>query len=216
MVKNKKIYLASIIITTLVFLSGIGIGIQLNKEKTNILEDRMRELEEDERNVELQWMMLSVLEKEKACELMYHQFLNLMSDVGELEERLTTLELTGKIINPEYIELKKDYSAFQIKYWLFAESIRKSCPISDKTITTILYFYSENCQPCERQGFVLSYLKSKYSGVMVYSFDTRLDYNLIDNLEIVFNVTETPTLVINSEERLVGLRNFEELSRYVI
>lgn len=215
MVKNKKIYLVSIIITTLIFLSGIGIGIQLNRQKANILEERMKELEDEERNVELQWMMLSILEKEKACELMYHQFLNLMSDVGELEEKLTSLERTGKIMNPEYIELKKDYSAFQIKYWLFAESIRKSCPINNKTITTVLFFYSKNCQPCERQGFVLSYLKSKYPGVMVYSFDTGLDYNLIDNLEIVFNVTETPTLVINGEERLLGLINFEELSTYV-
>ena len=188
---------------------------QLNKEKTNIIEERMKELEDEERNVELQWMMLSVLEKEKACDLMYHQFLSLMSDISELEERLITLERTGKIMNPEYIELKKDYSAFQIKYWLFAESIRKSCPINNKTIATVLFFYSKNCQPCERQGFVLSYLKGKYPNVMVYSFDVGLDYNLIDNLEIVFNVTETPTLVMNGEEKLVGLKSFEELSKYV-
>ncbi len=215
MVRNKRIYLASIIITTLVFLSGIGIGIQLNREKTNILENRMKELENEERNVELQWMMLSILEKGEACELMYHQFLNLMTNVGELEDKLITLEKTGKIMNPEYVELKKDYSAFQIKYWLFAESIRKSCPINNKTITTILFFYSKDCQPCESQGFVLSYLKGKKPGVMVYSFDTGLDYDLIDNLEIAFNVTETPSLVINSEERLVGLTNFEELSKHV-
>jgi len=215
MVKNKRIYILSLIITTIVFLSGIGIGSLLSKEKTNILEQKLRTVENEEKNAELQWLMLEVLENEESCNLIYYQLQDLVGKVDELAEKVVLYENREEMKTSDYTDLKKDYTAFQVKYWLFVEKIRRSCPITNKTFTTILFFYSEACTPCENQGFVLSYLKSRYPNVMVYALDSELDYDITKNLKSVFNVTKIPTLIINAENKLEGVRSFEELKEYV-
>ena len=71
-------------------------------------------------------------------------------------------------------------------------------PFEDK-IDTILYFYSnkEDCNDCEQQGYVLSYIKKKYPSVRVYSFDINIENQAIDIIKENYDINIAPSVVIN-------------------
>jgi hypothetical protein len=75
------------------------------------------------------------------------------------------------------------------------KEIKKEC-YTDYDL--FLYFYSndeEECDECDRQGYVLTYLRKKYPSVRVYSFDIHLDNPSLNILKQIYNVTKVPTIV---------------------
>ena len=71
-----------------------------------------------------------------------------------------------------------------------------------KKLDIILYFYSnddEKCVDCASQGYILSYIRNKYSNVRIYSYDIDIDNPAIRTLMKINNVTAAPSLVINDD-----------------
>ena len=80
-----------------------------------------------------------------------------------------------------------------------------------------LYFYSneESCTDCETQGYLLTYLRDKYSFVKTYSFDVELDSPVIDSLKLIYNVTTVPSIVFDGE-LYSGFLSKEELENIAV
>jgi hypothetical protein len=86
-----------------------------------------------------------------------------------------------------------------IQFWSYWELYKKNC---NSTVNTVLYFYSiNNCANCQAQGYVLSFLKTKYQdSIMVFSLDRDEDLYSLDLLKGVYNVTMSPTMIINNKK----------------
>ena len=82
----------------------------------------------------------------------------------------------------------------------------------------VLYFYSNqgNCSECGPAGDVLTYLRTQYPGLRVYSFDYNLDLSAVRTLISLRGLQgQLPALVINDRPPVYGFKTFEEIQTLI-
>jgi len=201
---NVRRYFLVLLITTMIFVSGMLLGYYLNSQKMNDLDSLQKDLATSSLDNDLQYSLI----EEAPC-----NYVNSTLVIEELYVLSTKLDFMESILGPknsEVIRLKKYYSLLQIRYWLFMNKINADC---HKNINTIIYFYSNegDCPSCEEQGYILTYIRRKYPNVQVYSFDINLNLNSLDALKMRFNVDKAPFLVINDE----SFSGFQETAKII-
>ncbi len=136
---------------------------------------------------------------------------------GQLSEIGTKLEWEEQNMGntPEVLYLRKYYSLLEIKDYLLMKNISKRCGTK---YAFILYFYTtkENCSQCQREGLVLSDLRSKYPSLRVYSFDYSTDLSAVKSMLDIYKIKDTalPAVVLQ-DEALTGFRTETELENKI-
>lgn len=195
---SKGLFLKTAVITTVIFAVGIWVGLWLGEEKVSSLETTISSLHEDIDDAELQFLMIDVLEKEAACNYMIQTANDLGEEAGALAFEVERYENAQKIDDSSFVGLKKRYTNTLIRNWLTLEKIKKTC---DGKYSTILYFYSnKECDLCEDQGIILSFLKEKLDhDLLIFALDTDIGVAAVDALKESYEITAYPSLVINGE-----------------
>ncbi|MEK6852295.1 MAG: hypothetical protein AABX59_00295, partial [Nanoarchaeota archaeon] len=169
MVVKSKNYILALILTILIFFSGLYLGTQLTSFQIKKIEAEQKDLATYLSSLELRYTLL----EENICD-----FTNL-NEIGEeldnLGGELVTRESKHAKEDGELLQLKEPYFLLEIRHYLLLKEIQKKC---GRDFDLIIYFYSNDrreCSDCEQQGFILSYLqkKSGYDKVKIYSFDAR-------------------------------------------
>ncbi len=202
----------ALILAVLVFLTGISLGSFINQERAENLQKDTEISKLDFDSLQVQYLFLnSIIEKEKNC----------IAAATALDENIKSLEILGsklttymseQLITQEedFETLKREYTLAEFRYWLFAKKFKESCNADN---VLILYFYSnKDCEYCSTQGVILSYLKGYFKDKLL-NFALDIDFNKEPMIRIVkntYNVTKTPTLVIN-EKKYEGFYSKEEL-----
>lgn len=135
----------------------------------------------------------------------------LSSELNSIASRLSVAEENLGNTNPEVVRLKKQYSLLQIKDYLLMQQVSQKCNLKP---VFVLYFYSNsgNCPECGRAGDVLTYLRTQYPGLRVYSFDYNLDLSALRTLISLRGIdAQLPALVINNRPPVYGFKTFEEI-----
>jgi hypothetical protein len=121
----------------------------------------------------------------------------LADELDALGNKLNYMEGQIGSTNSEVIRLKKYYSVLQIKDYLLISNYGKECNTKN---VSIVYFYSNKCQDCNNQGYVLTYLRDKYPGLRTYSFDFDIDLSAVKTLISLNKIPTTlPALIINNK-----------------
>jgi len=196
-------FIAVIISTTLIFLIGIFLGqtisyynlYELKYSQENILSDMI--------GYELSY---SFLPKKNLCNVSFKEFLNERENLGELVGSLES-KLGPK--NPEVLLEKERYHLHQIREYLFFKDLKKYC---NSSYPLILYFYSHPCDECIAQGYILNTLSRKYNITTIYAIDYDIDNPVIKLTKKLYNITSTPSLIIN-EKAYSGLIKLPELEK---
>ena len=186
----KSRFLAAFFLTALIFLLIIITNNYFNETKLNSISSAYNDARIDALDAELQYNILT----ENPCLAL--NFEPLGDELFELGGKLTSMEDSMGKENTQVIDLKKYYSILEARQWLFLKKASKECKMNT---TTILFFYSnkDDCESCEKQGFVLNYVRKNMPDVYVYSFDVNLDISAIRALKLTYNVTEVPSIVVN-------------------
>ena len=189
-------FIAALSLTITLFLVIIVINNSLNESKLNTLNSIYNDIRLDALNAEIQYTILS----ENPCLAL--DFAPIKDELFELGNKLAHMEENLGKNNKQVLDLKKYYSILEARQWLFVKKASSEC---NKEAVPILYFYSNqgDCVDCEKQGFVLNYIKETMPSVHVYSFDANLDSASIDALKITYGISEVPSLVIG-EKRYSG------------
>lgn len=136
---------------------------------------------------------------------------------AELEELGAKLEWSQANLGAtaEVKNLKKYYSLLEIKDYLLMKNISTRCKVQ---AAFVLYFYTtaEHCGECERQGLVLSTLRSKYPELRVYSFDFSTDLSAVEAMLEIYKIEDTklPAMVIDGD-LLTGFYSMEDLEQKI-
>lgn len=199
-----KKYFLVLLITILIFVSGMLMGSYFNSQKMNDLELLQRDLTTSSFDNELQYLLI----EDAPCD-----YVNSTPVLDELYELSTKLDFMESLLGPKNVEvlrLKSYYSLLQIRYWRFMNKINSEC---DRYKNNILYFYSNDgdCPSCEEQGYVLTYIRKKYPNVQVYSFDSNLNLGSIEALKLRFDINQTPSIVINGNLTHNGFMQAREI-----
>lgn len=212
---QKTRYLAAFAITTLIFVIGILIGNYFGGEKLENINDLEEGLKLDTLGVEVQYLLLTdLLLGENLCENI--EATPLTEELYKISGRLAFMENELGTENEDVLRLKEYYSLLEIRHWLYLKKANEECDL-DKEF--ILYFYSNkgDCNSCEKQGAVLTYIHKKYPDVNIYSFDINIENVALETIKKIYGLKkETPILImkntpnygfkdINGIEELLGL-----------
>jgi len=215
MVKRKvnwRIYITAAFITLVVFSLGVGLGFYISNEKYDIIRYDLENLQLKQKDIELELLLISSI-GEQSCDTLKYEIEKTASLSSELGEKVSYYD-KEMIKNPEFYILKKQYIMTLIEFWNYWELFKKNC---NSSVNTVLYFYAiNNCNDCQAQGFVLSFLKDEYpEKIMIFALDKDEDLYSLNLVKNVYNVTKVPTLIINNEKH-EGLKDINVLKELLI
>jgi hypothetical protein len=204
-------YLLALAITAAIFATAYYMTSRIDAERIAEIRATEATISIDLLSIETQFELLGSLNCEEIKENPI-----LTNQLNSLAERLSYAENTLGTLNPEVIQLKKQYSLLEIKDYILSQQINEKC--NTKSVS-VLYFYSNNgdCPDCRHSGEVLTYLRQKYPGLRVYSFDYHLDLGALRTLISLNKLVEgqLPAFVINGRPAIYGFRNLDDMQALI-
>jgi len=200
---NKKKLIIVAVLSSFIFFTGFIISSELSRSQMSELSNMEEEIKLDVLSLETEYE----LALDQPCQFIQLETLNKKLD--ELGTKLSFMEFKVSEDDAEFENLKKYYSALEIKHWLFTRKVQEEC---GSDMIAIAYFYSsKDCADCASQGRVLTYLKTDNPNIMVYSFDLALDFGALNTFKKVYGINSAPSMIIN-DKTYTGLINSEDLS----
>lgn len=212
---TKGTFIRVLIITATIFVTGIFVGFSIDTIRTDIISEEIKNA-----NLEAESYMVAELftkRSENFCEVAPE----LIYYVAKITEKLgSDLETFGEkrmFRKESYEYLLRRYYIYEIKFWLLVEDYKKEC---NRKIATILYFFGSDEPESIKQGYVLTVIRKRFRpDVLVFSFNTDFEKEQAVNLlKSVYNITITPTIVINDvkHERFMSTEEIENIiKRYL-
>ena len=200
-------YLLAFVITAAIFATAFYVASSLDTRRLADIRATQEAISIDILSLETQFALLGSLD----CDIIADNPV-LSKELNELAGRLSVAEENLGSDNPQVMSLKKQYSLLQIKDYLLMRQIGQKC--SSFKPVSVLYFYSNqgDCADCRRMGEVLTYLRSQYPDLRVYSFDYHLELSALETLIKLRRIQgQLPALVIGNRAPLYGFKNLEEM-----
>jgi len=116
--------------------------------------------------------------------------------------------------NEDVLLRKQFYSLIELEHLEFVKEFNQKCR---EKVDTILFFYTNNVselKDSEEAGRILGIIYNRNENLTIYSFDVDLESDLVDKLENKYNITETPSIVIN-EKTKIRVNNISEIEKYL-
>lgn len=136
----------------------------------------------------------------------------LAAELSDLGSRLAYAENQLGSNNEQVIRLKERYSLLEIRDYLLTKQLASACGIRP---VTVLYFYSNagDCSDCDKAGYALSYLRTTYPALRVYSFDYNLDLGALKTLVAITKIENTLPAFVIEGKRSYGFTTLEDLEK---
>jgi len=128
--------------------------------------------------------------------------------IDDLEKRL------GKK-DEKVLFRKKFYTLIELEHFEFVKILNENC---DSKIHTILFFYSnekKDIKKSEDVGDLLDVIHNRNDNLVIYSFDINLESDLINKLKDKYEITKSPTIMIDENIKLLDLQNINEIEKYL-
>jgi|SRR3989344_546232 len=207
MVNYKRIIFVSLFITILIFLAGLLLGLSLDDTRVN---DIITNLNQNELNRESYLVEQDFIKNlgGGTCYLSDQRINTLSGELTKLGQLITRYEPKGILREDEYEYLKRKYFLLEIKTYTFFTTLRKEC---DYNFNTVLFFYDINHQESLNQGYILDSLVESKKDVHVFSLDRNFEESSLETVKFHYNISYSPSLIINDKIRKEGLASLEEL-----
>lgn len=202
-----KKYIITFVITAFIFVTAFSFSNNLNNKRMQDIKQIQDSIATDILSSETQFSLLSEL----SCKEVGNSTLS--NELNTLAERIQNSANNLGQDNKEVKFLKRYYSLLEIKDYLLMRRISERC---GQNFMFALYFYDseEKCPDCDKAGYVLTYLRSKYPGLRVYSFDRNSDVSAVKTLLSIFKVTEpSPVVVFGDKDTINGYKDKEEMEK---
>ena len=203
-------YILVFIITAAIFATAFYVATRLDSRRLADIRATQESVSIDILSSETQFALLGNLD----CKTISENPI-LSTELNSLAGRLSVAEENLGATNAEVIRLKKQYSLLQIKDYILMQQVSQKCNLKP---VFVLYFYSNqgNCSECGPAGDVLTYLRTQYPGLRVYSFDYNLDLSAVRTLISLRGLQgQLPALVINDRPPVYGFKTFEEIQTLI-
>lgn len=210
---------AAVVISLALYLAGVWSGLYANrllkretnenilslraetKETMQFLENYVRVLDANLKNMQLEQVFTETLTHDDMCRFSAIIMDDLVQELGVywsiLPPRLEEYE-RNNILSEEYQTLKDQYTLLSIRAWILARDKYEKCHTD---LVPGLYFYSADCPACIQQGMELDKLKKVFADggkdFIVFTIDSALTSPLVNHLKDYYNINSTPAVVID-------------------
>ena len=212
---SKEKYIIAFFITAGIFLLGLFLGLIIENERVQYVEDQYMEQKIMFGSSQLQYEFLTMLEEDGSCPAVFKTFYASLEDLENTRIRLEKFANKGTLDKDSLEIMEREYLLAEIRYWMLASKTQELC---GHDVVTILNFYSneDECPMCNEQGFVLSYLKNLFGDkLLIFSFNAEItEEPMVEILRTAYDTTEYPALVVDDETYL-GFSEKESLMRLI-
>jgi len=221
--KYKLMILASFVATTLIFVAGIMLGVGIDKMQGY---DALSTLQNIDLNTESYIIEKEFLNQyaielpvEDRCTNLIGRFWSLSTEINDLRHVLILFEDKKLMSGKSYDLLVRDYFLTEIQLYMYLENFREDC---DKNLKSIVFFYDIDPES-KAQGAILDSVLEERNDIFIITlksgFNDKVDSPsakdpLFDLFEGHFEVTDTPTLIINGQ-KYTGIVNIDDLNQYL-
>jgi hypothetical protein len=201
-----KRYIVTFFITVFIFIVAFSFSNNLNNKRVEDIKRIQDSIATDILSSETQFTLLSEL----SCSNVGNATLS--NELNSIAERIDSSAKDLGNNNEEVQFLKKYYSLLEIKDYLLMRRISTQC---GKKFMFALYFYDTQteCRDCDKAGYVLTYLRSRYPQLRVYSFDRNSDVSAVQTLIAILKIKDPSPVVVLGNETIVGYKEKEEMEK---
>jgi len=198
---DTKIYILSTVATCTMIFIIFFISWYLNVMKANEMREKLLDFQLTIEDSQLEMLYIANYMKGD-CSVLESGVKTLSERLVENNRKLSGFD-SSTMSKSEYDRLKAEHILIFAKLWLLYLKMKNEC---NSNISTILYFFSINSDECIQQGYVLDSLYNKYSeNLFIFPIDADFDLGIIKILKERYNVTQTPTIIVNEKIKFVGL-----------
>ena len=131
-----------------------------------------------------------------------------------LSQKIQAYE-SGNLLSGDYDQIRNQYYLANAGLYLDLMGAEKYCQTAN--YTTVLFFYRINpdCPECRAQGSVLDSMRADHPSMRVFAFPLDTDNPVVRALAQRHGISDAPSLVIDDEKVLDGLKSSDEIGEYL-
>ena len=188
-----RTYAAAFVISAFLFTFGIMVGLFLTQGISQQLEQDLSLLQSHTNELEV--LLLSDTNKNQTlCQFYQSTLKNFDDETTGFGVKLESLENTRGRLDSYVQRLKRDYMLKQVRDFLLIKHTDQQCK---SQTPTLLYFYTNSCLDCTKQGLVGPSLKKTHPELMIYAFDVDLNTTLVQAFQQLYGINSYPSVVLN-------------------
>jgi hypothetical protein len=205
---KRQAYLSVILLFILVFAIGIIVGRSASNPE---LSDVDKFVKQSELNAESYLIEQEIFAgMEKSCDLAKLRLSAMSGDLWQLGKLLGSETAKQDLGEADYNFLKRKFHLMQIKTFTLYHKLSQDCALK---VPVVLFYYSQNDTNSLEQGEILDLLVKDFD---VKVFAIEYDYSPeLHFLEDYYEISGTPSVVVNFETVRKGLTPYEQLSALV-
>lgn len=203
-------------LTVVVFLLGVLLGFALERNRIGNIEREFQRIDLQWNDAKLQTLYYQNLEP-RFCDSAIKANLDFADKVYEEGLRIEEYDRASFLTSDLELE-KKKYALLKVEFWLNSIVLKEKCKAN---YVNLVYFFANDPEfnaeaEQDTQAEILKDLKEKYGkDLMLIPLPIDLDISMINIIKETYDITRTPTLLINEKTKLEGLQNLEELSKLI-
>lgn len=213
MKEKDNIYVKSLVISIFIFLSGMMFGILIDNYRiSHIRKSLMSDIIFWDDSIFL--TRLKELYGEGFCSealelnLLYNQ--KIYERGKEIEEMIKLNRFA-----PEMREELRKYTLMQVKFWLDSRGLKEKCNFTYKNVLYLQDFFAKEQEVRLRnkvQSKIMLDVKER-CGNKILLIPINMDLNLttVDVIKLRYNVTRSPTIIIDDKIVLEGIVSLQDL-----
>jgi len=216
MVNNKHAFWQALIITIVIFWTGIMLGVLFESSRADKLEKIYFNAETDIFDIQLESDLLTLLDAD--CEIATKGTIDFADQIYKEAKTLEKYDASTRITE-EIIDIHKRYDLLRTMLWKNTIELQEKCP---STTNSIVYLYEYNNPATNTQAKqitfskVLSDAKTKYGDKIILipiAYDTGV--KSLDLFKKTYDLDKAPIIIINQEDIIKEIPTVEMIEKYL-
>lgn len=204
----KSTLITTIFLVIIVFIIGVIVGNTWNAGESTEISKILEQSELDAESFLVEEQLFDTFKTN--CPLTENRLFGQSYELANLGQLLSAVDAEQTLGPENYNYLKLKYHLMQLRTYILYKKLHDDC---GKTTNIILYYFKRNDPQSHDQGIILDELVSEQD-IVVFAVEQGYSPSL-SFLEQYYNITHSPSLVINYEHVLRGLSTKEEVTRAI-
>jgi hypothetical protein len=209
MAGKKRSFIAVLLLLIVFFIIGALIGRGSSNSELSEITQFIKHNELNAESYIIEQALMSEFGGD-VCGLLNQRLNEFSLELYDIGKRLSGDNAEKELGSDNYNFLKRKYHLMQIRAYIMFRHLVDECKIPQHVV---LFYFSRNDPSSREQGTILDELVKNYKVVVFaieYNYSSELKF-----LEEYYNVTTSPTLVIDYSSKKSGLTPYEKLEQFM-
>ena len=216
MTRFGDLFWKALVLTIVVFLLGVFLGFALERNRIGDIEKEFQKIDLQWSDAKLQTLYYQNLEP-RFCDFAIKENLEFADKVYNEGLRIESYDKASFLTDDLELE-KKKYALLKVEFWLNSIVLKERC---EAEYVNLVYFFANDPEfeiesEQSTQSEILKDLKEKYGkDLMLIPLPIDMDISIINIMKGTYDISKTPTILINERIKLEGLQSLDEIESLI-